>query len=261
MAGVLQFADEEQLAWIEQADQIRDLRAAPTWAALVATFERAGVPDVDELAAEVATLGEAARAVRAEREVLQAQVRAAASGVDARREAIDGWIGQAHAALDYLRARRDPAYTGIARKLFRPEADAPTARQGQRYLEQLLLVLERVVDPATLRLPEGFVAEGRRLRDELVAERTQRHIHAFGREGLTARLHALMADLVIALDQLSAARDYVTAITGTTPVGLGMAYVRAAGGRSGPAPSAAPVDDGPLPPLEPVADAPDVTLG
>lgn len=231
--GVRQFAEEEQIAWIEQAEQIRDLRRAAAWKELVAQFAAAGVPDLDELAGEIEVLGDAARRTKTQRDLSQVRVRVAADGSGREVAAIDKWVDDAHAALAYLRSRRDPAYEALTFHLFQGEANVDSGRDAHQWVDLFLSALQTVPESAKLRLPPTFLAEGRKLLAGYVDDREQRHVHGLGREALTAKLHVHLADLVNAFDELIAARNFVTQRTGVQPVGLGLPYLRSAEGPAG----------------------------
>lgn len=261
-SGVRQFTGVEQDAWLDQADQVRDIRKAAAWPHLLAVARRGGVQDLDDVAAEIGVLGDAARRQRLERDDHHVDVRIAADASEAQVARAAAWIRVAHLAVDRLRAKRDPRYPTLVRDFYVGEAGADSLRAARNFVAALLDAFDDGLAPASMGLDAAFVTEGRQVLATLSGERGALHRSTIDREQDTDRLATLLARLVDAFDELIAIRNLVEARTGERLVGLELAYLRAAEGPAGTVnrTSDAPAASSELPPLPPVVGTP-LTLG
>lgn len=247
MDGIQHLFHAEQLAIIDQAEQLATYHLSPAFEEVRAAYQAVKI-DVAADASKLRDLAAKARVTRAERDVFHAIYQTESELVRHGVAQIDTWMDVLSAAIDVALHDEHP----LALRLQKLFGSASTPQDSYRVAVQsllgILLTAEKEGD-AGLSLPDGFVAEGRRLWDEL-RENREDVAEAEARRMLrTGELNLLLGEIKRLVLRMHAAHRSASLTAERELPGFELAILRAAVGGSSPR------DAEPLPALTPIAPA------
>lgn len=250
MEGIQNLFDVEQLAIIDQAEKFATQHLSPAFEGVRAAYKKVKV-DMEADARKLGDLAAKARVIRAERDMFQSLYEAESEFVRNGVAAIDTWMNVLSAAIQVALLDQNPIALHV-QKIF---GNASTKQETYRDAVQTLLgILGRAnsgVD-AALNLPDGFVAEGQRLWNELRENRDDAAEAEAARMMNTGLLHLHLAEIERMVRRLHAAHRAASLVAGEELPGFDLTILRAAGGGNASGATAAPANGAPLPSLTPI---------
>lgn len=242
-------SDVSQITVLQEARQFAVRHKDPSFAEVVGRYRTIGF-DVLAVADRMLALADEGMALRGKVDAAQGRYELESAGSrDAVREAAR-WLRKLSLGARYASVSDHPAGAALQGLFSAGNLPADSSVRAQASLAQALEQLSHD-DLAAFGLGAPFVAEGRALAAELVAEAAHPLVPESQRMLGTERLHAVLDEIVALFERTDAAREFVMELTGKELPGFSLTLARGAqggggsdGGPTGSAPPAGEDDKG-----------------